>query len=165
VNESVASLLIEELTQSRRELLYYLKRGIRHPEQIEVLALAHLGSKKGVLALTNQRLGFAWELGFSPTRRFLDRGLIVSADLDGDDLVVRDGEQLWRYRGVSPPGRALEITERLSRPAAASKPRAPVQPVPRSGPGRPMRALGAIGLTIFALLLFIGAIATALGIR
>jgi hypothetical protein len=165
VDEPVASLRIEELTQSRRRLLDYLRRGIRHPEQIEVLALAHLGSKKAVLALTDRRLGFAWELGFSPTRRFLDRGLIASAEVDGADLVVRDAEQLWRYRGVSPSERALEIVERLSRPATATTPREPGPAVPRSGLMRTMRVLGAIGLSLFALLLVIGAIATVFGIR
>jgi hypothetical protein len=166
VNDSVGSLLEEQLTHSRRQLLYYLKRGIRHPEQIEVLALAQLGSKKGVLALTNHRLGFAWELGFSPTRRFLDRGVIVSAELEGADLVVRDAEQVWRYKSVSPPVRAVEIVERLGQAApAVSKPRQPAPTAPRSRLTRVSRVLGAIGLCFFALLLIIGVIATIFGIR
>jgi hypothetical protein len=113
VDDSAASLPDEQLTYSKRQLLYYLKRGVRRPEQIEVLALAH-SRANGVLALTNYRLGFAWELGFSPTRRFLDRASIMSAELEGADLVVRDASEVWRYQNVSPPGRAAEIAERLS---------------------------------------------------
>jgi hypothetical protein len=163
VNESSASLLDEQLTNSRRRLLYHLRRGITHPEQIEVLALAHLGSKNAVLALTNDRLGFAWELGFSPTRRFLDRSSIV-CELDGADLVVRDAERVWRYERVSPPGRAAEIVERLSEVVPrASTPERPAQQAPRSRSSSVMRLLAAIGLTCFALLLLIGVLASIFG--
>jgi hypothetical protein len=165
VDESPASLLDEELTNSRRRLLHHLKRGITHSEQIEVLALAHLGSKNAVLALTNHRLGFAWELGFSPTRRFLDRGSIVS-ELDGADLVVRDAERVWRYERVSPPGRAAEIVERLSDVApGAGTPERVAPQAPRSRPSRALRLLAAIGLTCFALLLLIGVLASIFGLR
>ena len=136
-----------------------------HPEQIEVLALAQLGSKNAVLALTNHRLGFAWELGFLPTRRFLDRGSIVS-ELDGADLVVRDAERVWRFERVSPPGRAAEIVERRSDVVpGAGRPERPVPQAPRSRSASVMRLLAAIGLTCFALLLLIGVLASIFGIR
>jgi hypothetical protein len=165
VTGTSASLLDEELTASRRRLLDCLEGGIRHPEQIEALALADLGSKRAVLALTNQRLGFAWELGFSPTRRFLDRGSIES-EFDGADLVVRDGEQLWRYKRVSPPGRAAEIVERLSHGVpAASRPTRPTPQAPPSRSARVLRALAAVGLACFALFLLVGVLASIFGIR
>ena len=163
MDDSAASLPDEQLTYTKRQLLYYLKRGVRRPEQIEVLALAR-SRANGVLALTNYRLGFAWELGFSPTRRFLDRASIVSAELEGADLVVRDASQVWRYQNVSPPGRAAEIVERLSQVApAASRPR-PAAPPPPTSP-KVMRILAAIALTVFALFLLVGVIATIFGIR
>jgi hypothetical protein len=156
----------EQLTYTRRRLLDYLKRGVRFPERIEVLALAQAGGKSGVLALTNHRLGFAWELGFSPTRRFLDLGSIISSELEDADLVLREASQTWRYENVWPPGRAAEIVQRLNRLApAASVPKEPLPPAPRSRSSRVMRALAAIGLSLFALFLLIGVIATILGVR
>jgi hypothetical protein len=162
VDDSAASLPDEQLTYTKRRLLYYLKRGVRSPEQIEVLALAR-SRANGVLALTNHRLGFAWELGFSPTRRFLDRASIVSAEVEDADLVVRDASQVWRYQNVSPPGRAAEIADRLSQVAPAARPVAQFVPPPRSS--KAMRILGGIALAVFALFLLVGVIATIFGIR
>lgn len=84
-------------------------------DAVQVLAYAHSG-QHGILALTDTKLIFAFKpagLGAAVKTLERDRSNLTAAQIDGADLLVRDPEQLWRFKNVAPAERAAAFLERL----------------------------------------------------
>jgi hypothetical protein len=116
-----------------RKPLEHVRRTLAAGEQLEVVAGSHSGAD-GLLVLTTSRIVFVWQAGAFGGVKILarERGSIVAVQVDGNDLLVRDAGQLWRYKNLSPIERGGEIAARLV--AAGARDSALAQP--QDGPAR-----------------------------
>jgi Short C-terminal domain len=129
---SELALLSDQLEREHRKPLEYLQRTTGG--SLEVLAAAHSGAQ-GLLALTDAQLVFVWKvagLGGGTKTLVRDRSAIIAAQVDGNDLLLRDAQQLWRFKNVSPSERAAEIATRLQQAGA----RETIALQPSDGPAR-----------------------------
>lgn len=120
--------LPESVEREQRKPLEYIQRTF--PE-VELLATAHSGAQ-GLFALTDTQLVFAWKAaGLGGLKSLIrDRAAVVAAQIDGDDLLVRDATQVFRFKNVSPPQRCVAAAEQLHASGAG------VSVLQQSGPAR-----------------------------
>jgi hypothetical protein len=108
VPASELARLPQQLEGEQRKPLDHIRKTA---SAVRVLASAHSG-QQGILALTDNKLIFAFKgqgLGAGVKSLERDRSVLTAAQMDGADLLVRDNEQVWRYKNVAPPEHAAAI--------------------------------------------------------